>query len=210
MEVVIMATEKETNGKKGSTTFVLKIEGASPILMNPMTDDLLEELRTGVHAPKDKESTRQQVAEKKIIRNEEGKIGIPAEYLFSCLVEAGRFVKYDSKKSISTKDSTLLPSFLTIEDFFFPFTDQDTPWKADVRRGILDSGGKKVAVPIVRPRFDKWGFEIMVTVDTKEINEDKIKDLFTRAGNAIGLADFRPSCRGPFGRFKVVSWEKMD
>ena len=26
----------------------------------------------------------------------------------------------------------------------------------------------------------------------------------------IGLCDFRPSCKGPFGRFKVVAWVKQD
>lgn len=29
-----------------------------------------------------------------------------------------------------------------------------------------------------------------------------------KAGTAIGLGDFRPDCKGPFGKFAVVKWER--
>lgn len=181
--------------------------GVSPLLMNPATEDLLDQLFGGAGARKGKDNTLtcQKVAESKIIKSEDGKIGIPSMYLFSCMVEAGRQVKLDGKRSISTKDSSLLPSFLTIDEFFLPFTDQEAKWVTDKRRGKLPKDG--TAVCIVRPRFDKWGFSAIFNVDEKGCAEDKVKDLVTRAGNSVGLGDFRPACRGPFGRFKIVDWK---
>ena len=190
-----------------------KFTGVSPLLMNPATEDLLNQLFGGAGARKPNKGntvTFEEVAKSKVIKDEKGQIGIPSLYLFSCLVEAGRQVKLTGKRSISTKDSSLLPSFLTIEEFFLPFTDQKAEWVTDKRRGKLPKDG--TAVCIVRPKFDKWGFSATFIIDENEAAEEKIRDLANRAGSAVGLGDFRPACRGPFGRFKVESWksEKID
>lgn len=187
----------------------IKVEcvGVSPILMNPATDELLDELFYGAAArkPKDPDRTPEQEAAKKVIKNEEGKVGIPAQYLFSSLVEAGRLIKIDAKRSISTKESTLLPSFLSIEEFFLPFVDQSVNYHVDKRKGTIPNAD--IAVCIIRPRFDKWSFTATLLIDEKEVNEDKVKQLVEKAGTAIGLGDFRPACRGQFGRFKIAKWE---
>ncbi len=184
-----------------------KFVGVSPILMNPATDEMLDELFGGAGARKAKDTDRTpaQEATKKVIKDEGGTIGIPASYLFSCLVEAGRLVKLDGKRAISTKDTTLLPSFLTIEEIFFPFRDQKEQWKTDKRRGIIP--GKGITVCIVRPRFDKWAFSVTFTIDEKACAEEKVKTLVEKAGSSVGLGDFRPARRGPFGRFRIESWE---
>lgn len=184
----------------------VQCQSISPILMNPMTEDILDELYGGASARKPRNSDKKQedVAKEKVIRNESGAVGLPIEYLFSCLVEAGRFVQYDGKRKVSNADSTLIPSFMSLQEMFLPFLDQDTPWHVDKRRGRLQNG---TAVCIIRPRFDTWAFNVTVEFDEGEINEGKVKELFRRAGTAIGLADFRPSCRGPFGRFEVKKWE---
>lgn len=189
-----------------------RLEGIFALLMNPATEELLDQLDGGAatRKPKVTDESPKKKAEKKIIRNEKGQIGIPNEYLFSCLVEAGRFIKFDTRRSISTGEATLLPSFLTIEEQFFPFENQNGSWRPDRRRGILDSGGKKTAVCITRPRFDQWAFSVTLAVDEKEIALEKVRQLVEKAGTAIGLGDFRPSCRGPFGRFRVAEWKQLN
>ena len=112
-------------------------QGVSPLLMNPMDEATLDSLITGVRLPKVKDRPFEEMAEEKIYRGDDGTIGIPAVNLFACLVEAGRRVKL-GKTQISTKESTILPSFLTIEEFFLPFID-DPEWVVDKRRGV--SGG---------------------------------------------------------------------
>lgn len=190
--------------------------GISPLLFDKMTDETLDGLITGVRPSKPKDRPNKDVAREKIYRKngKEGPIGIPSEMLFACLVNAGRNVKM-GKKQISTADSTSMPDFMSLTDFFMPLTNissdgnDDGSWEVDKRRGVLDNGGKKVAVGLVRPRFDKWEFSFEIEYDEAKVDESTIRALFNNAGSAQGLGAFRPNCRGPFGRFKVAKWELL-
>jgi len=185
------------------------LKSVSPILMNPMTDELLEDLWGGSAKRKTRvEQTMEAAAESKLIRDENDRVGIPAEYLLAALVTAGKFVKYDARKNFSTTGSSLVPSFIFLEDMFYPFKDQKTKHVVDKRRGVLNNGGKEVAVCIVRPRIDVWEFD--VTAGFADIDPSKVKQIFEYAGKVAGLGDFRPSCRGPFGRFTVSKWEVVE
>ncbi|MEK7509679.1 MAG: hypothetical protein AAB605_03125 [Patescibacteria group bacterium] len=190
-------------------TIHITLTGVSPILMNPMTEEILDQLWAPSGGRKAKvEITPKQAAEAKIIRHTDGKIGIPAEYLLAALVTAGKFVKYDPRKNMSTSDSSLVPAFIFLEDMFYPFKKQKTPWAVDKRRGVLNNAGKSVAVCIVRPRFDEWEFD--VTASFADIDASKVRQLFEYAGKVAGLCDFRPSCRGPFGRFTITKWQVVE
>lgn len=185
--------------------------GISPYLMNPMTEDTLEELRTKVRRPKPRDLTREQEAAGKVTRDEKGRIGIPMKNFFSCLVNAGRAFKMDARTKISTTDSTLLPSLLSVKENFLPFLngteDSEPQWVADAQRGRNPVGQERVAVCIVRPRFDEWGFRFTAFVDEKKITLEQAKQLVEYAGTAIGLGDYSPRCKGPYGRFTVTKWE---
>lgn len=175
------------------------------MLMNPMTPGTLEELRTGVRKQKAKDRPADDVAAEKVIE-EDGKPGIPAEYLGACLVEAGRQVK-NGKKQVSTVSSSVLFSFLSIEEPFLPFTEH-SDWVTDMRRGRLPKDG--TAVCLVRPHFKEWSCQVTLEIDETIAEESTVKELLRVAGSSVGLADFRPACRGPFGRFKVADWVRLD
>ena len=194
-------------------TVKVKCVGVSPLLMDRMSDETLDELRTGVRAQKPRDRPLDDVAAEKIYReNGAGsRIGLPAEMLFSCLANAGRNVK-NGKKQISTATTTTLPDILAIQNFFIPLTNVDPrkekeSWKADRRRGRLDNG---TAVCVVRPRFDQWEFEVEVEYDETKADESVVRSLFNNAGSAQGLGSFRPNCKGPFGRFKVTEWQQVE
>jgi hypothetical protein len=34
-----------------------------------------------------------------------------------------------------------------------------------------------------------------------------LREILDASGKRIGLGDFRPACKGPFGKFVVVKWE---
>lgn len=61
-----------------------------------------------------------------------------------------------------------------------------------------------------RPRFDNWGarFELLVNDDLLEV--ETAHQLLTEAGLSIGIGDFRPEKRGPFGTFRVTRWEEVE
>jgi hypothetical protein len=178
------------------------------ILMNPMTDDLLDEL-AGVAAKKasDKDTPLADRAAKKVIRDENGKIGLPVEYILAALIGAGRHVK-SGKKQISTATTTSLYEFLEIDQTFLPFANQENnSWTVDKRRGVLNNAGKSVAVAIIRPKFKTWETTFEISIDTTVMDEKIVKQVFEAAGAKIGVGDFRPSKRGPFGMFIVSAWE---
>lgn len=181
------------------------------ILMNPMTDETLDEL-AGVGAKKasDKDTPLEDRAKKRVIRDENGNMGLPVTYILAALIAAGRHVK-NGKDKISTATSTTLYEFLTIEDEFLPFTNQDEPMIVDKRRGVLNNAGKSVAVAIIRPKFKHWQVTFNVSIDTSvPISIDVVKQIFDAAGRKIGVGDFRPAKKGPFGMFSITGWEVLD
>jgi hypothetical protein len=126
--------------------------------------------------------------------------------LMSSLIAAGQFVRLEGRRQISTAKSTTLPAFLTLLDSTLALPHQQ--WEVDMRGGVNPGAGGG-AVCIVRPRFDKWGFEVNVLIENEEIDEALIRELFDKAGVRMGLGDFRPARKGTFGKFRVVCWERV-
>lgn len=203
---------KETTNTKGGTVKIqvtLTSKG-NGILMNPMTDDTLDEL-AGVKskAVSDKDTPLEDRAKKRVIRNTEGKMGLPVTYILAALIAAGRHVK-NGKDKISTATSTTLYEFLSIDDEFFPFINQEEPMIVDKRRGVLNNAGKSVAVAIIRPKFKNWQIKLTTAVDTSIMSVEVVKKVFEAAGSKIGVGDFRPAKKGPFGMFTVSDWKIVE
>lgn len=181
------------------------------ILMNPKTSELLQSLYDGVRKPPQRDLPIPTVAERKIIRDSQGRVGLPDQYLWSCFVEAGRGVKFDTKRFISTKDSSLLAGLVEFEcgndEDFFPFEDQNAKWVPTIMGGKNPKDG--VAVAIIRPLFRNWKIEFVLLIDEKEISPEKIRNLVARAGRFVGLGDFRGACKGRFGGFEIAVWEQI-
>jgi hypothetical protein len=58
-----------------------------------------------------------------------------------------------------------------------------------------------------RPRFDDWSAKFRINLDDDQLDESTAQQLLEEAGRSIGVGDFRPEKRGPFGTFRVVSWQ---
>lgn len=79
----------------------------------------------------------------------------------------------------------------------------DLGFYLDVRRATIGQA-KHVRV---RPRFDVWALSFLIDVFDSQVTEQAVTDLFTVAGERIGLGDWRPSSPkrpGPFGMFKAA------
>ncbi|NDG14023.1 MAG: hypothetical protein EB124_12920 [Betaproteobacteria bacterium] len=60
-----------------------------------------------------------------------------------------------------------------------------------------------------RPRFDCWGAKFDLVVNDNLLGIDDAHRLLTEAGEYIGIGDFRPEKRGPFGCFRVTAFEEQ-
>lgn len=194
--------------------FEVQCAGLSPILMDPMTEETLDAIGTGNRPPEVRDRPVEDIAAGKIYRDLDTKrIGLPVEMLISCLVGAGRKVK-NNKMQISTAKDTTLFDFLTVDGIFLPFANIPEEaageekaemkfWRVDKRRGVGNTG---VAVRVIRPSFKDWAFTVTIEIDESKVNEMTVRKLFDVAGSAVGLGSFRPSKKGPFGRFVVRKW----
>lgn len=222
---IVATPKKKGNGKAEApsnnvvteATIALVCVGRTPLLMDPMSEEVIvRDLILGGRPGKDTTTPIRDRAAVKIYRSEEGKIGLPAGMLFASLRGAGRKVKVGPRATLTKYDGeTALPAILTIREMFLELKhpevkDFEEAWKVDVRRGQLASG---TTCGIVRPKFDKWGFEVTIDVDYTGLDgltEGHIKELFRKSGRNTGLGSFRPSCGGQYGTYDVVEFEVLE
>lgn len=196
------------------------LRGTRPLLFNRMSMDALEGLRdktkkkpktAGAEPPEDE-------AARKLYTTSEGRPYLPVEMLMACLIEAGKFIRLDGKRQLSTSASTVLPGLLTIEDEIMPMLKPEdekdslewgiAQWRYDMRQGRNPNGGE--AVCIVRPMFSRWAARLTALIDTSTLPESTYRQLFDMAGLRVGLGDFRPARKGIFGQFRVDLWKAAE
>jgi hypothetical protein len=184
--------------------FHVTITGESPLLCNRFTDAALLKLDGGTSAiasASDKGSPRERAAER-IYFDSRGKPVLPGPNAYRSIIDAGRFHK-SGKEKITTLKSSLVPAGLWLKEIELPIIDGD--WEVDIRTVVNPAtGGRMVAY---RPRFDRWSLSFTLDVDDKMFGASIVRALVDDAGQKIGVGDFRPARKGPFGRFKVTSWK---
>jgi hypothetical protein len=47
-------------------------------------------------------------------------------------------------------------------------------------------------------------------LDDSVMSPELLREIIDAAGSRIGLGDFRPDRKGPFGKFVVVMWDRED
>ena len=138
--------------------------------------------------------------------SEDGKLIVPGTNLFRCLIDAGKFFK-SGKSKVTTLKSSLIPACVSIEEIDIPIKHvQD--WKVDTRPVRIPSTGGRILCH--RPSFDDWRLSFTLMLDESFLGVKLLRDIVDAAGQRIGLGDFRPDCKGLFGKFKVVSWKVSD
>jgi len=58
-----------------------------------------------------------------------------------------------------------------------------------------------------RPRLDSWQATFEIEFDPTLLKESQLRKIVDDAGSRVGLLDFRPERKGPYGRFTVTSWK---
>ena len=71
------------------------------------------------------------------------------------------------------------------------------------RQGVIKS---RAMLPEWRLTFEvRWELSTL----GPDFHQDLLPELLTILGESVGIGDFRPAKRGPFGKFKVVSIKKL-
>lgn len=189
----------------------VKIDGTTPLIMNMFSDAAALKASGGTRsaiATTDR-GTPEEIAESKIYRDLDGKPCIPQPNLLRGLVDGGQFHKA-GKKQITTQKSSLLYACLDIEGATVRLTTiagGEPRWEVDTRPVKIPATGGRILCH--RPIWYDWSLSFVLDVDIEIISVALLRQIVDDAGKRIGLGDFRPATKGPFGRFTVVLWQQV-
>jgi hypothetical protein len=178
------------------------IEGVSPLLMNRFTEanEVAVSGGTSISFRGDKGTPREQ-ATPKCYADKEGILYIPGPNIYSCIIAAGTFHKA-GKSKVTTMKTSLVPAGILLEEMVCSLNT--TEWEVDSRSVVIPSTGGRIMCH--RPRVDRWSLTFTLDVDTTMFSPTLVRALVDDAGKKIGLGDYRPARKGPFGRFVVKEW----
>lgn len=185
----------------------IRIEGVTPLMLNKFTDAAALAASSGTSGSSSAidRGTPQGIAESKLYRGVDGGIIIPQPNLLRCLVDGGVYHKI-GRSQVTTKTSSTLYGCLDIEAAEIPIEHQQ-PWRVDTRAVVIPATKGRILAH--RPIFDDWALTFTVTLDTSIISAKFLRAIIDDAGKRVGLGEFRPSRKGPYGRFVVTRWEAV-
>lgn len=182
----------------------ITIEGKTPLMMNAFTDEAAMAATNGTRlSTVGSKGTPREQAEKKLYLDAAGNPIMPQPNLFRCIMDAGKFFKA-GKSKVTTQKSSLIPSCVDMNEVHYA-VDHREPWAVDTRPIRIPSTGGRILTH--RPIFADWRISFVIGLDETVMSESLLRDIVDKAGSAIGLGDFRPDCKGPYGKFRVVQWD---
>lgn len=178
------------------------ITGLTPLLMNRFTEASEIAVSSGTRASiNGSRGTPREQATPKAYADTSGALYIPGPNIFSCIIAAGAFHK-SGKSKVTTMKSSLIPAGLSIVELVCPVIASG--WEVDSRSVVIPSTGGRIMCH--RPRIDEWSVSFTIDLDDSVFSPSFIRLVMDDAGKKIGLGDYRPSRKGPFGRFSVTKW----
>ena|ERR1700741_677026 len=182
----------------------IHITGVTPLICNRFTDEAAIASTNGDRGSSAgiDRGTPLEIAASKLYIGLNGKPMIPSPNLLRSIVDGGAYTKI-GKKQVTTQKSSLLYACLSIEAAEIEIIHKQ-PWRVDTRPIVIPSTGGRILCH--RPMFDDWRLEFEVDLDTTIINAKLMRQIVDDAGKRVGLGDFRPIRKGPFGKYVVAKW----
>lgn len=176
------------------------VEGISPLLQNQLTDETQLQIESSSKTSmktKKKQMTPREAAESVCYRDNKGEMYQPSTQMFAACINAGKYHKIGRKQL----DRHVAACFTIEEQLLYHGTNDfevDSRW-------VRNPFTKGVQIKH-RPRFDQWKLTFHLLLDDEIIDVDTAYSIVQDAGRRVGIGDFRPQCRGPFGKFVIVEW----
>ena len=169
-------------------TLKFKLKSLSPLLMNRFGGE--EKTTTKNSSPKEQ-------AEETTYRNANGNLCIPNENFMRAVINGasntlvgGRGKKTYAKVIAAAAGLREIELDLGVKDFI-----------VDSRGVVIKATGGRIIRH--RARLNEWETTGTIEYDESAINEKDLMKILSDTGTKVGLLDFRPEKKGPFGRFAV-------
>ena len=182
----------------------VKITELSPILMNNLAS--MEDGDTDGVKTKKKKYVDTDEAEKRVYRLDNGQLYIPAVAFRGSVINSGGGAMYRKLGQHSAASRFSAGVFLLDEKC--PLVDAKSgkpikKYQIDKRAVVIQQGSKKNRVMRCRPLIDNWACVLRLELDEELINAGQAIELLELSGKIAGVMDFRPQCKGWFGRYKA-------
>lgn len=165
------------------------IEGISPLLMHAYPLVPIEAL--------DKKTVEEQ-AELACYRDPDGMLYVPGVNIQRALIAGATFSKGKGRASLQKPVAAC--TIVSPERVILA----PQAYAIDTRPVVIPSTRGRVLRH--RPRFEQWSLTFNIEFDPDLVTIVQLRRVLDDAGQRVGLLDFRPECKGPFGRFHVTSW----
>jgi hypothetical protein len=173
-----------------------KLTGVTPLIVNRFHEEAQEEATSGIHGRHEKLSSHDD-AENRLYKSPDGSAYFPAENLRQSIVGAA------SRHKIGRKSATGdVAAALYLEPFALPLTGV---WEVDSRPVVIPATRGRILRH--RPIFNDWQLEGRLQFDPRLIDKTLLRKIVDDSGDYVGIGDFRPARRGPYGRFRVDEWQ---
>lgn len=171
------------------------IKGISPLLMHRFPLEPIEAVEK-----KTPEEQAEIAAYRMTTKNGRGNLYIPGPAIQRSIVSGAAYSKGKGRGSLQKPVAACIlvsPEILNL----------------GVKDYVIDA--RPVVVPATkgrivryRPRLDEWEIkEFTIDYDPLLLKETELRRVVDDAGMRVGLLDFRPEKKGPFGRFMISLWE---
>lgn len=171
----------------------VSIKGISPLLMHRFPMEPVEALE---------KKPREDQAEIAAYRTNGGELFVPGVAIQRALVNGATYSKGKGRASLQKPVSACV--IVSPEECLL------TPQQYTIDSRPVVVPATKGRIVRHRPRFDEWVVSLTVEFDETLLTEDQLRKVFDDTGSRVGLLDFRPEKKGPFGRFIVTGWERRE
>jgi|SRR5579859_103647 len=182
-----------------AAVIIVSITGMTPLIMNRFHEEAQAEATSRVHSRKETLSPEDD-AKGRLYQNEELGVYMPAEWVRQSVIEAAKRHKIGRRAA-----TTDIAAAVYIEPFAMKLEGE---WHVDTRPVVIPATQGRILRH--RPMFETWsvkGFRLQVETDL--VDEKLVRAVLDDSGRFVGVGDFRPTKKGPYGRFRVDSWERL-
>ena len=168
-----------------------EIEGTSALLMHKFPLEPIE-------AP-DKKTPEEQAEYAAYRDPETAMLYVPALAIQRSLVGAAVFSKGKGRASLQK----VVAACVIVSPEYCDLGTKN--YKVDARPVVVPATRGRIVRH--RPRLDEWKTTFTIEFDDGLLKSSQVRKVVDDAGTRVGLLDFRPERKGPFGRFIVTKWE---
>lgn len=200
---------------KEETPVVIGIEfeitGTYPLLQHRFSDYSEAKLAGKVKSSsnmRDASLPRDQ-AEANCYRLADGTIGHPAQAIARAMRDAG--VAYKVKGTRQTLKYVLPAAVRMLEEFIQIVDPATGKAMKEIEVDSRSVVNQKVKVRLMchRAKIEKWIGRGRLSLDTELVAPEVAHQILNDAGRRLGIGAFRPQSGGPFGVFRVTSWQEV-